>query len=140
MIEPTPPIPDIARAIVARATAGRDTPAEVRQGIAAAFDRLNRTMSEIIGALGFRAVMMRGAQLARCDLASLEASPTEPPGTAAGSGPTEIHTLMAAAVNILEQVIGLLCTFIGHDLTFRLLTRVWPDLPAAPPPRHPNQE
>jgi hypothetical protein len=42
----------------------------------------------------------------------------------------EIHSVVAAA---FTSFIGLLFTFVGAELGFRLLYQVWPELPLDPP-------
>ncbi len=125
----------LARRIVDRELAGRRTPIDVAQGVDGAFRRLYDVMTPLIGAIGFRAVMARAVHLAGTGCAWLALEGGEGPVVSTARLASEIERngpepAAACAASILGNTISLLCSFIGDDLTFRLLGRVWPELGA----------
>ena len=135
---PTPAAGELSRWIIERETAGGAIAGnELGDAIRTAFDRLRVSVAGLIGIVGFGAVMARAVHLARPRFPWLEAPAIGGDGTATakelaakvnanGEGPAEV---IAAATALLENILSLLCTFIGEDLTFRLIRRIWPDLP-----------
>ncbi|XXY45770.1 hypothetical protein WME91_37790 [Sorangium sp. So ce269] len=125
----------LSRRIIERELAGREDPADIAAGIEGAFRRLYEVISTVIGPIGFQAVLARAVHLTRrtdpgfgaCDVTCGETVVMKGlSGMIEREGATQAS---AAAVALLGNVIALLCSFIGEDLTFRLLHRGWTGLP-----------
>ena len=104
------------------------------------FDKLSRRLAVLITPIGAEALLARAVHLSRATYPFLDHVEAKPKGTSL------IATLQAAAANVepsqaqegfvlvLGTLVGLLESFIGKDLTFRLLRDVWPELPLPPTP------
>jgi hypothetical protein len=130
----TPQIQLLARQIIDRETAGRETPADVAQGLEGAFQRLYQLMSTLVGHVGFGAVMSRAVHLTNAGRPTLGVELQVTKAGAIMGLPEHIEREGAAhavayAADLLANVIALLCDFIGEHLTFRLVARIWTDLP-----------
>jgi hypothetical protein len=94
---------------------------------------LGAHLSQLVGAEGCRALLLRALQIASSDFPSLvDVRPAAaPPGRLIGlhklgrAQPAEALEAIAAA---LAGVMWLLLNFIGEDLTQRLLGEVWPSV------------
>jgi len=113
-----------------------------------ALQKLDRPLSRLVGAEGYRALLRRALHLSRDvypQLRDVQLQGVQPgalPALAAsldglgtavgGAGPTQAGDALAA---VLTHLIRLLTTFIGSDLTARTVREVWPDVPdlLAPP-------
>ena len=96
-------------------------------------ERLRPHLSILMGKLGFRALISRALVLANAEVPWLRAVHVRTDGSlegldelAAQVGPEE---LFKGNVVLLAQFLGLLVTFVGEDLTLRLVRDVWPKLP-----------
>jgi hypothetical protein len=96
--------------------------------------RLHDRLDRLIGAGGFRALLYRALYLAKKKYAWLEGVGIEDyPGCEfkdlreAVKG-KESPTVNEACTLILANVIWLLVTFIGEDITFGLIEEAWPDV------------
>ncbi len=125
----------LSRRIVERELAGRAGPAEIAAGIEGVFRQLYQIMATVIGPLGFQAVLTRAVHLTRRDYPGLGACEIACGDTFVMRGISEMieregaDQAGAAAVALLDHIIALLCSFIGEDLTLRLLRRGWAGLP-----------
>lgn len=82
-------------------------------------------LSKRIGQEGFRTLLARALVLTKTLFPSLQAVQIEENGSLAGlRGGAESPE---AAVALLACLLGLLVTFIGEDLTLRMLGAVWPE-------------
>jgi hypothetical protein len=135
VIEPSHQIRALARQIIARESAGRDTPLELAQGLEGAFGRLHKLTSSLVGTVGFGAVMSRAIHVTKASRPFLSTAELEVSDTLRIKGFDEIieregaARVTACAADLLGNVLSLLCAFIGEDLTFRLVRRIWTDLP-----------
>ncbi|MGZ9217290.1 MAG: hypothetical protein ACXW5W_09815 [Candidatus Binatia bacterium] len=94
-------------------------------------DKLRISLARFAGSEGFKALLGRALALAGAEVPSLQTVKLKPdcslegleglPGDGTNAGPE-------AAVAIIVHLLGLLETFIGKTLTFRLLREAWPDL------------
>jgi hypothetical protein len=103
------------------------------------FDKLSQRLAVLITPIGAEALLARAVHLSRATYPFLDHVEAKPKGTSL------IATLQAAAANVepsqaqegfvlvLGTLVGLLESFIGKDLTLRLLRDVWPDLPVTDP-------
>ena len=94
-------------------------------------DKLRISLTRFAGSDGFKALFGRALALASAEVPSLQTVKLKPdcslegleglPGDGTNAGPE-------AAVAIIVHLLGLLETFIGKTLTFRLVREAWPDL------------
>jgi hypothetical protein len=127
----------LAKVIIDHGTEAHDEPGAIAQAVDAAFARFAQHASTMLGELGFRALMKRAVHLTRVCLqhegALSLALPTSVPGESWLSlvenrgKPVAVHCASA----LLAHVFELLCSFIGEDLTVRLIRRTWTELDAA---------
>lgn len=105
-----------------------------------ASDKLRAHLSKRIGQEGFRTLLSRALALTTVQFPHLSAVRVGADGAlvglrgAANRGSPEARdretqeTAVEEAVALLAHFLGLLVTFIGEDLTLRLLSTVWPEL------------
>jgi hypothetical protein len=96
-----------------------------------AIEKLRLYLTKFVGAAGFHALLSRALALARRQAPSLESVQVTPDGTLAGFDeavpPGDREAGAAAALALLEQLIGLLVTFIGEPVTVQMVRDVWPN-------------
>lgn len=132
---PDPVVRDLARRLLAR-EAGTESPGTLALAGAAerAFDKLRLHLSRLLGTDGFRVLLARAVTLARAEYSWLESARVRDDGSLEGLAEAAVTDTAEAREGITAvpaQFLGLLETFIGRDLTLRLLHGVWPeaDLP-----------
>jgi hypothetical protein len=97
-----------------------------------AFGKLHARLARLVGVSGSQALLSRSLALARIETRWLADVHIDPLGRLVGL--QEAATLQSAPVatagiqNLMAQWIGLLITFIGIDLTTRILSEVWPEI------------
>lgn len=133
MNQPTPAIRRLARWLFAceAAAAGPAVP-EIRL-LVSICEKFQILLSTLAGVDGFRSLLSRALTLARTEAPWLgsvrirEDGSLEGPGTAGPQpGGEEAE---AGGVALVAQLLGLLVTFIGKDLTLLLVRDVWPEAP-----------
>ena len=88
-------------------------------------DKMRMHLSKRIGQEGFRTLLARALALTKSRFPSLRVVRVEENGSLVGlRGAAESSE---AAVALLACLVGLLVTFIGEDLTLRMLDAVWPE-------------
>ncbi len=114
---------------------GSADPIDAAEG---AFEKLHGELARLIGSDGYRAVLARALHLAEAAHPILGRVPAEPEGASfpdlikalraslAGGDEAEVRAGLAA---LLGDMLWLLSTFIGADLTWRKVQMVWPELP-----------
>jgi hypothetical protein len=118
------------------AAEGDQSPAAFMATAEAVHTRLRTRLSVFIGQSGFDAIWARAvSQAARSGAggAGEDVLMLRAPGWSdvlSGRTPDEMRSVVAAA---FTSFIGLLFTFVGAELGFRLLYQVWPELPLDPP-------
>lgn len=87
-------------------------------------DKLRRSLTSMVGAAGFRSLMMRALTLAKQESQAFDSFKVRPDGS------LEVLRCEAgqSGAVLIAQLIGLMITFIGETLTLRLLHDAWPDL------------
>jgi hypothetical protein len=124
----------LAHEIVSCAVAERTEIEEVARALEGVFQRLEEVMSTMVGEVGFRALMVRALHLTRRCAQAETGLPAElvacfpeqgwvPAVKHAGAPDAE-----ALAKLLLAIVLDLLASFIGDDLTLRLVRRAWREL------------
>ena len=100
-----------------------------------ACQKLCRHLARLVTVVGYQALLARALHLARGEFPFLEGVRPGVTEDACFDGlrttmeGIDAVTLRAALMTVLAQVIGLVTTFIGNDLTLRLVRDVWPDAP-----------
>ena len=95
-------------------------------------EKLRPHLASLMGKVGFRELLSRALVLANAEVPWLRAVRLKADGSfeeldelGARVDPDEIFE---GRVVLLSQLLGLLVTFIGEDLTLRLVREVWPKL------------
>lgn len=93
------------------------------------FEKLRVSLTQLVGADGFTALLRRSLALARADCPSLQTVEVTSDGRLEGIEERDVDAKkdVEAATAITAHLLGLLVTFIGEPLTFRLICEVWPD-------------
>jgi len=110
--------------------AGEGKPSDAR--IPAAIrvcEKLRRPLSTLAGATGFHALLGRALTLAKAQDPHLAGTRVQPDGSLEGLSEPRNNKDGPAGLALIAHLLGLLETFIGQDLTSRLVADVWPDLP-----------
>jgi hypothetical protein len=100
-----------------------------------ACQKLGRRLARLVTVVGYQSLLARALHLAEGEFPFLEGvrpGVTEDAcfdGLRAKTEGINAVMLRTALMTVLAQVIGLVTTFIGDDLTLRLVRDVWPDAP-----------
>lgn len=93
-------------------------------------EKLRAPLCTFAGAAGFRSLLSRALVLARTEAPLLAGVQIKADGTFLYSPQMEAQAASAEAVRagaaLVDQLLGLLITFIGEALTLRLVQDVWP--------------
>jgi hypothetical protein len=95
-------------------------------------EKLRPHLARLMGKVGFRELVSRALALANAEVPWLRAVHVKVDGSFEGLD--ELGTqfdpdeIFEGRVVLLAQLLGLLVTFIGEDLTLRLVREVWPKL------------
>ena len=84
-------------------------------------EKFREHLSRKIGTEGFRTLLARALTLSKARFPQLNTVTVSAGGTLGGLREAE------AAAALVAQLLELLTTFIGEDLTWRIVTIVWPD-------------
>jgi hypothetical protein len=104
---------------------------ELPSAVRGTFEKLNTHLSNRLGSAGYQALLSRALALAKADFPWLDLVRVGKDGTleglfeAAASQNTSI--VVDGSVAIVSNFIRLLETFVGRDLSMRLLNGVWPN-------------
>lgn len=93
-------------------------------------DRLRPSLTRLMGTSGFRSLLTRAVAVAGKEVAWLRDMKIEPDGSVqdqeAPTPKVPPAALTAGGVALTAEFLGLLVTFIGRELTVRLLRDAWP--------------
>lgn len=96
-------------------------------------EHLRPHLAILMGDTGFRALLTRALARAEAEVPWLRAVQVKTDGTLQGfdGQPTQVDPKDAAAgsVALLAQLLALLATFIGPNMTLRLMREIWPAVP-----------
>jgi hypothetical protein len=85
-----------------------------------------------MGNAGFRALLSRALAVADAEVAWLRAVQVKPDGSLQGLDELETQVsreqMATGCVILIAQLLGLLGAFIGENLTFQIVSEVWPNL------------
>jgi len=95
------------------------------------YEKLRRPLCALAGVAGFRSLASRALTLAQAQAPSLRAVQITADGCLQRSGGPEPqlhdHEAEEGEIMFIAQLLGLLFTFIGEALAFRLVLDVWPE-------------
>ena len=95
-------------------------------------EKLRPHLATLMGSTGFCAFLSRALALAVKEVPRLSTVQVKPDGTFSGldAPGMQVHTekLAEGGIVLVARMLGLLETFIGEDLTLRMLNEVWPKL------------
>jgi hypothetical protein len=131
----TPPHHAVAQWLITAETGADDGPLSGSAAAGRVFVKLNQRLAQLITPVGAEALLKRAVHLCRTRFPFLES--VEAPGTTdsvidrlrSSAATVESGQATEGFVIVLATLVTLLESFIGQDLTFRLLGDVWPQLP-----------
>jgi hypothetical protein len=95
-------------------------------------DRLRPHLATLMGTTGFRTLLARALALATPKVAALRAMHVTPQGTLERLAAPAVQGKFApdpeGSVVLVAELLGLLQTFIGLNLTLQLIRDIWPEL------------
>jgi hypothetical protein len=133
MSHATPQMRHFAKRLIVYETNGNKSP-KTHQPVAFPVpEKLRPHLAPLMGNGGFQALLSRAHTLASVEVPWLRAVQVKTDGTLVGW--EELHAKLKPAdhfegrVVVLAQLLGLLVSFIGENLTLRLVREVWPMVP-----------
>ena len=121
---------DLALRLLAHADVAGKTSEPTEFAAFVVCERLRQPLITLAGLAGFRSLLSRALTLARADAPDLSAVQVAADGSLKGLDELASQAEEEAqegGVVLITQLIGLLLTFIGNDLTLRLVQDVWPE-------------
>ena len=104
---------------------------ELTAKVQATFERLRIHLSRRLGSDGYRALLARAIALAAGDTAWVGTLTVEKNGTLIGfaecAGSQSLSLVLDGSIEIVSRFFGLLETFVGRELSLRLLSDIWPE-------------
>jgi len=127
-LEPdTPTSQDLAVLVLAHERGDRSDRFELPNAAHRTFEKLNVHLSVRLGSGGYQALLRRAGALAAADYADAVGLHVNNKGDIEGSEAIEhLASITDTAVVVLARLIDLLDTFIGRELTLRVLHAAWP--------------
>ena len=132
MARASPELHDLARRVLATEADSSHTPQEMAEAMARACKRLHQRLDLFVGAGGFHALISRALFLARKEFSWLDKVHVEEhPGCVLNGlresvGGVDAAEASAGFAALIANVIWLLATFIGEDITLDLVHETWP--------------
>ena len=130
MTQATSGVQDLTRFLLKCET--EQSPPSEEEGDAAlrALGKIRTYLTKVVGIAGFQALLTRALALAAAEVVWLEAVSVQADATLQGfeeaAHSLSAQTVAAGGTALLEQLLGLLITFIGEALTLRLVQDIWP--------------
>jgi hypothetical protein len=138
MQQPGPPM-EVARRLLAFAAGEAHRPEEIVDAAQAAHRRLRERLGQLLGQDGFDALWARALHQARQDVGLLDRTAGD---VARAGADGALHALVheqdagvtrERLIAVFGACVQLLYTFIGQDLSFRVIQQMWPDVPLGEP-------
>lgn len=124
---------DLAERLITYEAKGNKLPEATPPLVSLVDKRLRPHLAALMGSVGFRALLSRALALANEEIPWLRAVHVKADGSLEGLDELKAHVgsdeILKGCVVLLAQFLGLLVTFIGEDLTLRLVRESWPKLP-----------
>ena len=132
MNQATPAIRDLARLLLNLEAMENEQGKLGAHATASAIAKLRWHLTKLVGLTGFEALLARALALAKKEVRWFEALHVKADATLEGfqevSQQQSAEAIVEGSVALLGQLLGLLVTFIGEDLTLRLVRDVWPEI------------
>jgi len=94
-------------------------------------EKLRQPLSRLAGVAGFRSLLSRALALANDEVRWMKAIHVRADGSLEGLDEAQAQLseteIADGEIVLIAQLIGLLATFIGEELTLRLVQESWPD-------------
>jgi hypothetical protein len=123
---------DFAERLIAYETRGNNASETKNPAAFLVGEKLRPQLATLMGSLGFRALLSRALALATAEVPWLRAVRVKADCSFEGldefGAQVDPDEVFEGRVVLLAQLLGLLITFIGEDLTLRLVREVWPKL------------
>jgi hypothetical protein len=123
---------DFAERLIAYETRGNKSSETKNPAAFLVGEKLRPHLARLMGKVGFRELLSRALVLANAEVPWLRAVRLKADGSfeelAELGAQVDPDEIFEGRVVLLAQLLGLLITFIGEDLTLRLVREVWPKL------------
>ncbi len=128
MSQATPNIREFAERLLAHEMKGRS--GEAKRGAFLVCGKMRPQLANLLGSVGFRVLLARAVALASKEVGWLRGMRVEANGTLECGDETGVDgaEMAAGEAALVSHLLGLLVTFIGDNLTVRLVHGVWPEL------------
>ena len=124
---------DFAQRLIAYEARENDSPGATMPPAFPVIENLRPHLAILMGDTGFRALLTRALARAEAEVPWLRAVQVKTDGSLQGfdGQATQVDPKDAArgSVALLASLLGLLATFIGPNLTLRLMRDIWPAVP-----------
>ena len=131
MSRATPQIHEFAKRLIALEARSNSAKAKSPPAFSA-IEKLRPHLATLMGNAGFRAILSRALALASAESSWLSTLHLSVDGSLQGSNEiareADSRQVAEGTVALVSQLLGLLATFIGEDLTVHLVREVWPQL------------
>ncbi|WP_029527825.1 hypothetical protein [Polaromonas glacialis] len=132
MNQTTPMLRDFAERLILIGVKERESPASKPLAVFTVLDKLRPCLVQIVGDLGFRAVLSRALATANADVAWLHAVHVKPDGSLEGLDELEAKVdskeVAEGKVVLLAEFFGLLVALIGERLVLQLVHTAMPNV------------
>ena len=132
MSRATPKMRDFAERLIAYETRGNKSSETKPPAVFPVGEKLRPQLATLMGNIGFRALLSRTLALSNTEFPWLRAVHVKAEGSLEGLDELDAQVdpdeIFEGCLVLLAQMLGLLVTFIGEDLTLRLVREVWPKL------------
>jgi hypothetical protein len=116
---------EFAKRLIAHERAAKSGQAELTAALLVC-NRLRPHLATLMGNIGFKALLSRALALAAAEIPSLLILHINADGSFERAEGAGVDRTSEGGVVLVAQLLGLLATFIGEDLTLRLVRDVWP--------------
>ena len=128
----TPKLRDFAERLISIGVIESQSSASKRRAVFTVLDKLRPCLVQVVGDLGFRAVLSRALASANADVAWLRAIHVKPDGSLAGLDELEAKVdpkeIAEGRVVLLAEFFGLLVELIGERLVLQLVHTAMPNV------------
>jgi hypothetical protein len=127
----TPRVKGFARRLVVYETAAAKPVGVQKSAAFRVCEKLRQPLSRLAGVAGFRSLLSRALALTNDEARWMKAIHVKADGSLEGLDEAQAQLseseIAEGEVVLIAQLIGLLVTFIGEELTLRLVQESWPD-------------
>jgi len=124
---------DIAERLIAHEASENNSPQTISVVALLVDEKLRAHLATLMGNVGFRALLSRALVLTNAEVPWLRAVHVKGDGSLEGleelSAQVDPDECFKGSIELLAQLLGLLGTLIGENLTLRLVHEIWPKLP-----------